>query len=69
VVLAGMALGIGLCWLGRDLLAAFLFDVAASDALTYVCVCLGIAAVALTAALVASRAASTISPSRALAER
>jgi putative ABC transport system permease protein len=69
VVLAGMLLGVGLCWLGSDLLAAFLFDVAASDAVTYACVCLGIASVALTAALVASRAASSISPSRALAER
>jgi len=69
VVLAGMLLGVGLCWLGRDLLAAFLFEIAATDAVTYACVCIGIASVALTAALVASRAASTISPSRALAER
>jgi putative ABC transport system permease protein len=69
VVGAGMVLGIGLCWLGRGLLAAFLFDVAASDAVTYLCVCLGISGVALTAALVASRAAFAISPSRALARR
>jgi len=64
-VLAGLLL----TWVGRGLLGAFLFHVAAADLLTHASVCGGIFAVALLAALAPALAATRISPSRALAGR
>jgi putative ABC transport system permease protein len=68
IVLAlGVALGLGLSWLARGFLQAFLFGVSALDPLTYIVVCVGTVAIGLLAALVPARAAATVSPARALA--
>jgi putative ABC transport system permease protein len=66
LVALGLAGGVALCWLGRDLLRAFLYEVAPTDPLTYVCVALGLLAVSILAALLAARSAASVSPSRAL---
>lgn len=64
---AGVLLGAALAWLGRQLLAAFLFGVGALDPVTYGGVCLGVALVSTLAALGPALAASRVSPARALA--
>jgi putative ABC transport system permease protein len=66
VVCAGAALGAVLSWFARQLLATFLFGVSPLDPLTYGAVCLGIALVALLAALAPALSASRVSPARAL---
>jgi len=69
VVAIGVALGAVGAWFARQLLASFLFGVAALDPLTYGLVCLGIGVVAGLAALAPALGAARVSPVRALTWR
>jgi putative ABC transport system permease protein len=69
VVCAGVVLGALLAWFARQLLAAFLFEVSALDAVTYGTVCAGIALTALLSALAPAFSASRVGPARALTGR
>jgi ABC-type antimicrobial peptide transport system permease subunit len=69
VVLLGLSLGGVLSWLAQSSLEAFLFGISATNAATYVGVCLGITLMAALAALLPARSAAAISPSRSLAGR
>lgn len=63
----GVLLGAVIAWLGRQLLAAFLFGVGALDPVTYAGVCLGVLLVSTLAALGPALVASRVNPARALA--
>jgi predicted lysophospholipase L1 biosynthesis ABC-type transport system permease subunit len=69
VVAIGVALGVLGSWLARQLLATFLFGVAALDLATYGAVGLGVGVVAVLAALAPALAASRVSPAHALTWR
>jgi|SRR6185436_6686468 len=67
VVGAGLLGGWIGSWFARNLLASFLFGVTALDALTYAGVSLGIVSATGSAALLATRSATSIAPADALA--
>jgi putative ABC transport system permease protein len=69
VVGIGVALGGVGSWFARQLLATFLFGVAALDPMTYGAVALGVGFVAVLAALAPALAASRVSPAHALTWR
>jgi len=69
VVAIGVGLGALGSWFTRQLLATFLFGVAALDVATYGAVALGVGVVAVLAALAPARAASRVSPAHALTWR
>lgn len=69
VVGIGVVLGAVGSWFARQLLATFLFGVAALDLTTYAAVALGVGVVAVFAALVPAFAASRVSPAHALTWR
>lgn len=69
LVAIGALLGAVASWFSRQLLAAFLFGIAPLDPLTYVAVGIGVAFVALLAALAPALAASRVNPTHALTWR
>jgi predicted permease len=69
LVAIGALLGAVASWFSRQLLAAFLFGIAPLDPLTYLAVGIGVALVALLAALAPALAASRVNPTHALTWR
>lgn len=63
---AGVALGLFMAWVASEVLAAFLFEIAPTDPVTYVGVTIGVLAVCTAAAAVPARRAATVDPVRVL---